>query len=86
MNGNELACEIHARDTALPILFATGYSSITSNVIVDLSPLPKPFQQTEFAAAVACLVLASGGSRAVAGPPASPRDRLSVFRAARVGR
>ncbi|HEY0413828.1 MAG TPA: ATP-binding protein [Allosphingosinicella sp.] len=55
MDGAELARRLQAAHPALPILIITGYTGTTDNVL-HLPRLAKPFGQAEIAAALASLV------------------------------
>jgi CheY-like chemotaxis protein len=53
MNGIELARRVHARDPALPVLLASGYSEdVLNGAAVDFSVIAKPYSPAELAAAI----------------------------------
>jgi PAS domain S-box-containing protein len=52
MTGAELAEAARAQRPTLPIILASGYAELTTNIASDLSRLAKPFDQTELARAI----------------------------------
>lgn len=59
MKGTELAVEVRARHSALPILLATGYAELDGEGALGMPRLAKPYTQDQLSIEISRLLAAS---------------------------
>jgi PAS domain S-box-containing protein len=62
MKGHQLALHINAKWPAMPVILATGYAELPSDVATNLPRLPKPYLQNDLEKAIAAAIHPAGGT------------------------